>query len=750
MSAASSPSKQSSDHKHIKKRKRPTLSCLPCKHRKTKCDKAQPCSTCVQRKEGEACHYDDGSTPPPTQTFVTQDEFQAFKSRIEEMARTGTFCQNQHSNGVSPISEFSRGRGAEPPHIAPRAYEKVSNMRAEELEVAVSILEDLVDPYEIHGAPQMVTPTSVSQDAATYRRPVRVGQVSHQYRNKWPDITACVIPVEQRNGRWMRDMSEVIKSIPTHHVLMLTVDHYFKEMKQSRTFIHEGVFRREVEQFETLRASNMWRNIDPAWTALLCSMIWTASHSMALANTLLPGIRMDPQALIQLSSTMFEALETSLACATWVYLPQMRVLAALIVGMPAGGIGCHPAFIPGNCKLTSAWMWMDIAAGIVKALGLDRLGPDSKPAVLPDDPMLPPGHNDLARQIALRVFQATLYTDAFSSCGFSDMQTVPPTVFPMGNYDNTMPSNYCENDLTVPERLTPAPLSVKTEIIWTLFQVRMADHSRKITAALRHASTLAYETALEYDSGLQKDMRELMELRLNGNLNDEEMLAWCITQSSYNQRILRLHRPFFILSFKEERYHYSQVTVVTAAQTMLTNFRGQVRKNPSRIALRHNKFLIVHQLSAILVLFIQCKLDPSSKASLQPEIEQAYSTLQELGAGKGDMYGMVGDKVLHSVGAMIDSLRIAEAVDSDDLDTVLQQVAEKAALHDVAVSPRASMSQQGLARAPQFLPGVSGLGNVPLQLDQWTVAQLMPEQTQLDTEFAFESWEAMMLGMGVV
>lgn len=74
------------------------------------------------------------------------------------------------------------------------------------------------------------------------------------------------------------------------------------------------------------------------------------------------------------------------------------------------------------------------------------------------------------------------------------------------------------------------PADSRTEIIWTLFQVRMADHSRKITAALRHASTLAYETALEYDRDLQKDMQELMELRLNGNLNEEEMLAWSITQ----------------------------------------------------------------------------------------------------------------------------------------------------------------------------------------------------------------------------
>lgn len=250
MSAASSPTKPSPDHKPIKKRKRPTLSCLPCKHRKTKCDKAQPCSTCVQRKEAEACHYDDGSTPPPTQTFVTQDEFQVLKARVDELVRMGPPCRGHHlngsssvngngtSNGVSPQHEFARPRLPEPhpPHLAPRAYDKVSNTRAEELEVAVSNLEDLVDPYEIHGTPQMVTPASVPQDAAAYRRPVRIGGIPHTRRSKYPDITACAVPVEQRSARWMRDMGEIVNAIPSHHVLMLNVDHYFKELKQSREY----------------------------------------------------------------------------------------------------------------------------------------------------------------------------------------------------------------------------------------------------------------------------------------------------------------------------------------------------------------------------------------------------------------------------------------------------------------------------------------------------------------------------------
>lgn len=58
---------------------------------------------------------------------------------------------------------------------------------------------------------------------------------------------------------------------------------------------------------------------------------------MALARTLLSGtVQLDAHTLIQLSTSMFEALETSFACATWMYLPQMRILAALVIGMPVG------------------------------------------------------------------------------------------------------------------------------------------------------------------------------------------------------------------------------------------------------------------------------------------------------------------------------------------------------------------------------------------------------------------------------
>lgn len=164
------------------------------------------------------------------------------------MARTGAFCHpHMHATAAATAGpsthststdDFPRHRnGHDPPPLSARAYDKVSNTRAEELEVAVSNLEDLVDPYEIHGTPQIPTPAnSTPHDSATYRRPIRIGGLSHQRRTKWPDITACSVPVEQRSVKWMRDMGEIVNAIPTHHVLNLAVDHYFKELKQSREY----------------------------------------------------------------------------------------------------------------------------------------------------------------------------------------------------------------------------------------------------------------------------------------------------------------------------------------------------------------------------------------------------------------------------------------------------------------------------------------------------------------------------------
>lgn len=46
----------------VTKRPRPTLTCIPCRKAKLKCDKGQPCSTCVKRDDAARCSYGNPSS----------------------------------------------------------------------------------------------------------------------------------------------------------------------------------------------------------------------------------------------------------------------------------------------------------------------------------------------------------------------------------------------------------------------------------------------------------------------------------------------------------------------------------------------------------------------------------------------------------------------------------------------------------------------------------------------------------------
>lgn len=49
---------QNTEMASVRKRRRPTIVCLRCRSKKSKCDKALPCSNCVKAKCPEQCHYE--------------------------------------------------------------------------------------------------------------------------------------------------------------------------------------------------------------------------------------------------------------------------------------------------------------------------------------------------------------------------------------------------------------------------------------------------------------------------------------------------------------------------------------------------------------------------------------------------------------------------------------------------------------------------------------------------------------------
>jgi hypothetical protein len=52
------------EYSHPRKRPRPVVSCLRCRHKKLKCDRTSPCENCTKASIGDTCTYSrDGHVP---------------------------------------------------------------------------------------------------------------------------------------------------------------------------------------------------------------------------------------------------------------------------------------------------------------------------------------------------------------------------------------------------------------------------------------------------------------------------------------------------------------------------------------------------------------------------------------------------------------------------------------------------------------------------------------------------------------
>lgn len=73
--------------KPIRRRQRQTLSCLPCRRLKVKCDRGHPCRHCVWSDRAASCHY---APFPTTQSngVTSSDEDQSGKSSQSPLAPT--------------------------------------------------------------------------------------------------------------------------------------------------------------------------------------------------------------------------------------------------------------------------------------------------------------------------------------------------------------------------------------------------------------------------------------------------------------------------------------------------------------------------------------------------------------------------------------------------------------------------------------------------------------------------------------
>ena len=273
------------------KRKRPVLSCLECKVRKTKCDKALPCSTCVGRGEPQACHYDDGTVP--LQTYADKEEFDSLRRRVEELEKI-------ISTGTGIIGAGERGgTGVNGSKDEPRA--------PKEVEAALTALEWGPDATK-----------------ETKKQPIGVGMTRDR---EWPSIVNQSLGAKR--PRWLAQMRDLITALPSRSMVEGLVDYYFTEFMIA-THLHEWVFRQELAQLWPMIESGHYTSIDPAWLALLCAVLNCTAFSMLDDVTRCP-FPTTRDGLESIADDLWEGMQLALGCADCMLRPQMRNLMAILV-----------------------------------------------------------------------------------------------------------------------------------------------------------------------------------------------------------------------------------------------------------------------------------------------------------------------------------------------------------------------------------------------------------------------------------
>ncbi|ORY33483.1 hypothetical protein BCR39DRAFT_520364 [Naematelia encephala] len=373
------------------KRKRVVLSCLNCKKRKVKCDKQLPCINCRERREIHLCRY--GSTPPASESYVKLSLFTTLQDRVRQIEQH--IFRSVSTDTVTPSSLTS---------VRPSTTkDETHTSKSESAFLALDDLSNVTnDPDETHGM-------------RLFHKPPRPR--AQQPSGVWPNIVGQ-IPVNERPDRWIGAMKDNLAALPDRPVMEHLVDHYFSTVDLFWHHVHQSVFREEFSQFLSIRDSGQPLLVDPAWIALLTSVLCVSTHSLlrcGWTNGLATLNDTHRDFYNSLSKQLDEAFENVLLCAGCLRRPQFRVLQALLIILNINQMDRPMSSFDGVLCEPTASLWLDTAISICQGLRLHMLGPQYERDT-PPDPAFPSGQTLYAQEMASRATHALAFWDQIICC----------------------------------------------------------------------------------------------------------------------------------------------------------------------------------------------------------------------------------------------------------------------------------------------------------------------------------------------
>ncbi|KAK4048917.1 hypothetical protein OIV83_004473 [Microbotryomycetes sp. JL201] len=388
--------------------------------------------------------------------------------------------------------------------------------------------------------------------------------------------------------------ADLIQSLPHPEVLDVLVDWYFEsDLCWLYQVLHRGAFQDEIKELKALRARshrNLAR-VDPAFLSILYVLLaWSGSVIGPVAarkvrqHLSFEDLRSMPDAWLSKMEDCFKA-------AAWSERPQVRIAQALCLRLAYSRTPPHGIFL--GLETNSFFILLGAAKGICQLLGLHKLG--RNPMIMPrcNDPAWPAQPCSFKREMAKRIWWFVCTEDHLFSVRLG-MGSIP-----MNSYDTEYPLDVDDEDIGLNVLVEPRPRDFLSDVSFARMKIGISMHTAKQWYT-HPEGEVDYDMILSIGEDMQRELSRYEHYRADSNSKRRPYHRSLLLLVQQN-RVLRLHRPYFMKGWSDSRFEPSTRDALQAAKDICT---GLDVLHVDDGNLSHAFFVFAYGLSAVFVLFV--------------------------------------------------------------------------------------------------------------------------------------------------
>ncbi|KAI2467466.1 hypothetical protein F4781DRAFT_308912 [Annulohypoxylon bovei var. microspora] len=535
-----------------RRRDKPQLSCTPCRRRKVKCDRQQPCRTCSIRGLSMACTYPDASSRSSDREPVTtvQNRIRELESLVHVLMQraasknpSNVTPAPQPETSVSPVVE-----GYSDPGVGPNGSGSGSGSGSGEPSDCGTLTNTPAGVNYVDGAHWTALLDSISElkdcfqdtaDSSSTMRYTIPPQVAPDY-GPHPQLLY---------GRFAQvNKAEILSALPTRSVVDRLISKFFNTIDlHPVALLHSGQFIRQYEQF--------WEDNTSApimWIGILFAIM-----SLSILLTLPHGCN-DPS-----------AQSSNLEGAILVRIYREKVVQCLMLGKYTKG-GPHVLKVLilyiaiEHLLQEDSEFGTHILLGVILNIAM-RMGYHRDPKHFP---VISPFEGEMRRRTWAAVYQANLI---FAS------QMGLPSMLKDHQIDTEEPHNFKDSDFDEETtELPPArPETELTPVLYIITRTRVAHLWEEVRDMATDTRSHKYEEIMAMHQKVQAHQNRLppaLKMHpISQSITDPPQLImqriWL--QICFLRLQIVLHKKYFMAPPQNERYSYSRDISLRAAISII-------------------------------------------------------------------------------------------------------------------------------------------------------------------------------------